>query len=87
MTSHDKELPSKYEIIGLASISVPLPDPLEQYLLDHENGMFMNERKELDDIFFNQGPILKHNFPIEILEDPPPPKGDPCLSLNNCLIL
>ena len=32
----DKELPSKDEIIGLASIVVPPSDPLEQYLLDHE---------------------------------------------------
>ena len=41
----DKELPSKDEIIGLASIVVPPIDPLEQYLLDHENDMFMNENK------------------------------------------
>ena len=33
---HDKELPSKDEIIGLASIAVPPNDPLEQYLVDHE---------------------------------------------------
>ena len=31
---HDKELPSKDEIIGLASIAVPPTDPLEQYLLE-----------------------------------------------------
>src|SRR6187399_2070771 len=35
----DKELPSKDEIIGLASIDVPPNDPLEQYLLDQENDM------------------------------------------------
>ena len=29
------KLPSKDEIIGLASIVVPPTDPLEQYLLDH----------------------------------------------------
>ena len=34
---HEKELPSKDELIGLASIVVPPTDPLEQYLLDHEN--------------------------------------------------
>ena len=73
---HDKELPSKDEIIGLASIVVPPTDPLEQYLLDHENDMFMNERREIDEIFFNQGPVLKHNLPVEILGDPPPPKDD-----------
>ena len=73
---HDKELPSKDEIIGLASIVVPPTDPLEKYLLDHENYMFMNERREIDEVFFNQRPILKHNLPVEILGDPPPPKGD-----------
>ena len=55
----DEELPSKDEIIGLASIAVPPNDPLEQYLLDHENDMFMNERSKLDKIFFNQIPFLK----------------------------
>ena len=49
----DKELPSKDEIIGLASIVVPPNDPLEQYLLDHENDMFMNERREIDEVFLN----------------------------------
>ena len=49
---HDKELPSKDEIIGLASIVVPPTDPLEQYLLDHENDMHMNERNKIDEIFF-----------------------------------
>jgi hypothetical protein len=79
---HDKELPSKDEIIGLASIAMPPTDPLEQYLLDHENDMFMNERREIDEIFFNQGPILKHNLPIVTLGDPPPPKGDPVFELK-----
>ena len=44
----DREPPSKDEIIGIASIAVPPTDPLEQYLLDHENDMFMNERREID---------------------------------------
>ena len=79
---HDKELPSKDEIIGLASIAVPPNDPLEQYLLDHENDMFMNERREIDEVFFKQGPILKHNLSVEILGDPPPPKGDPVFELK-----
>ena len=39
---------------------MPPTDPLEQYLLDHENDMFMNERKELDEIFFIQMHVLKH---------------------------
>ena len=79
---HDKELTSKDEIVGLASIVVPPNDPLEQYLLDHENDMFMNERREIDEVFFKQGPILKHNLPVEILGDPPPPKRDPVFELK-----
>ena len=75
-------MPSKDEIIGLASIAVPPNDPLEKYLLDHENDMFMNERREIDEVFFKQGPILKHNLPVEILWDPPPPKGDPVFELK-----
>ena len=42
---HEKELPSKDELIGLASIVVPPTDPLEQYLLDHENDLHMHEKK------------------------------------------
>ena len=42
----------------------------------------MNERREIDEILFNQGPILKHNLPVEILGDPPPPKGDPVFELK-----
>ena len=44
--------------------------------------MFMNERREIDEVFFKQEPILKHNLPIEILRDPPPPKGDPVFELK-----
>ena len=51
-------MPSKDEIIGLASIAVPPSDPLEQYLLDHENDMYMNERRKIDEVFFKQGPFL-----------------------------
>ena len=78
----EEELPSKDEIIGLASITVPPSDPLEQYLLDHENDMFMNERREIDEVFLKQGPILKHNLLVEILGDPPAPKGDPVFELK-----
>ena len=78
----EEELPSKDEIIGLASIAVPPSDPLEQYLLDHENDMFMNEKRELDEVFFKQEPILKNNLHVEILGDPPPPKGDPVFELK-----
>ena len=61
---------------------MPPNDPLEQYLLEHENDMFMNERREIDEVLFKQGPILKHNLPVEILGDPPPPKGDPVFELK-----
>ena len=56
--THDKDLSNKDDINGLASIAVPPADPLEQYLLDHENDMHMNERNEIDEIFFRRAPIL-----------------------------
>ena len=40
---HEKELPGKDELIGLASIAVPPTNPLGQYLLDHENDLHMHE--------------------------------------------
>ena len=55
---HEKELPSKDELIGLASIVVPPTNPLEQYLLDHENDLHMRERNEIDRILFEQQPLL-----------------------------
>jgi hypothetical protein len=79
---HDKELPTKHEMIGLASIAVPPTDPIEQYLLDHKNDMHMNERKEIDKVFFDQPPIHKHNLPVETLGGPPPPKGDHVFELK-----
>jgi hypothetical protein len=62
---------------------VPPTDPLEQYLLDHQNDMHMNVRNEIDEIFFRQAPILKHNLPVETLGDPLPPKSDPVFGLKN----
>ena len=38
--------------------------------------MHLHERNEIDKMFFDQQPILKHNLPIETLGGPPPPKGD-----------
>ena len=75
-------MPSKDEIIGHASIVVPPTDPLEQCLLDHENDFHMHERNQIDRIFFEQQPLLKHNLPIETLGGPPPPKGDPVFELK-----
>ena len=78
----EREPSSKDEIIGISSIVVPPTDPLGQYLLDHENDMFMKEREEIDEVFLKQEPMLKHNLPVEILGDPPPPKGDPVFELK-----
>ena len=33
-------------------------------------------------VFLQQGPILKHNLLVEILGDPPPPKGDPVFEIK-----
>ena len=76
----EKELRSKDELVGLASIAVPPTDPLEEYLLDHEDDMHLHGRYEIDKIFSEQQPLLKHNLPIETIGDPPLPKGDPVLN-------
>ena len=57
----------------------------EQYFLDHENYMFMNERREIDEVFLKQGPILKHNLHVETVGDPLPPKVNLCLKIGPCL--
>ena len=41
------------------------------------NDMHLHERNEIDKIFFEKCPLLKHNLLIETLGGPPPPKGDP----------
>ncbi|KAI5003622.1 hypothetical protein ZWY2020_030782 [Hordeum vulgare] len=79
---HEKELLSRDETIALASIVVPPTDPFEQYLLEHENDMHMDERDEIDRVVLEQYPILKNNLPVELLGDPPPPKGDPAFELK-----
>ena len=61
---------------------MPSTDPIEQYLLDHENDMHLHERNEIDKKFFEQHPLLKHNLPIETLGGPPPPKDDPVFELK-----
>ena len=61
---------------------MPPTDPLEQYLLDHENDLHMHEKNEIDKIFFEQRPLLKHNLPIETLGGPPPAKGDHVFELK-----
>ena len=44
--------------------------------------MHLCERNEIDKVFFEQQPILKHNLPIETLGGPPPPKDDPVFELK-----
>ena len=61
----------------IASIVVPPNDPLQQFMEDHENDMFMQEMEEIDEVFFRQPAILKHDLPVESLGTPTPPKGDP----------
>ena len=43
---------------NFSNITVPPTDPLEQYLLEHENDLHMHERNEVDKIFFEQHPLL-----------------------------
>ena len=42
----------RMKLLALPLFAVPPADPLEQYLLDHENDMFMNERRDIDEAFF-----------------------------------
>ena len=46
----------------------------------------MHERNEIDKIFFEQRPLLKHNFPIKTLGGPPPSKGDPVFELKQMTV-
>src|SRR4051812_11154357 len=76
-------LPSNDKIIeDIASIAIPPNDPLQQYMEDHENGMQMQERNELDEIFTRKIAILKHNLPVEPLGILAQPKEDPVFDLK-----
>ena len=44
--------------------------------------MFMQEREEIDEVFFRQPAILKHDLLVESLGTPTPPKGDPFFELK-----
>ena len=80
---HDKELPNEdLAIERIASIAIPPNDPLQQFMEEHENDMYMQERNELEDIFLDQPAIIKHNLPVESLGPPLPPKGDPVFELK-----
>ena len=80
---HDKELPNEdLAVERIASLAIPPNDPLQQFMKEHENDMYMQERNELEDIFLDQPAIIKHNLPIESLGPPLPPKGDPVFELK-----
>ena len=80
----NRKAPKPPEKIKVEPSVAPKPPsyPLEKYLLYHENDLHMQERNEIDRILFEQQPLLKHNFPIETLGGPPPPKGDPVFELK-----
>src|SRR4051812_14821618 len=64
---HGTDLSSNDKIIEeIASIPIPPNDPLQQFMEDHENDMHMQERNALDDIFFRQPAILKHNLRLNL---------------------
>ena len=80
---HDKELPNEdLAIERIASISIPPNDPLRQFMEEHENDMYMQEKNELEDIFLDRPAIIEHNLPVESLGLPLPPKGDPVFDLK-----
>lgn len=53
-----KELPQRDEIELIASIGIPLADPLEQYLLDQEGLANFEERQEIEDVFLSPATIV-----------------------------
>ena len=80
---YDKELPNEDLIIErIAFIDVPPNDLLHQYMEEHENDMFIQEREKIDEVFFRQPAILKHDLPVESLGTPTPPKRDPIFELK-----
>ena len=66
----------------ISSIAVAPNDPLQQFMEEHENDMFMQEINELEDILLRKHVILKHNLPVKPLGDLIPPKRDPVFELK-----
>ena len=64
-----------FEVAQLASVALAPNNALQQHLEDHVSEVFMEERNEIDEIFFRQ-PILKHHLPLEDLGTMSPPKED-----------
>jgi hypothetical protein len=51
----------------IASTGIPPADPLEQFLIDHENLTNDKERREINETFHFQPPLLKINIPPDPL--------------------
>jgi hypothetical protein len=63
------DLPNEdFRVEQLASIDVAPNNALQQYMEGHESEVFMEERKEIDEIFLRQPEMLKHDLPIELIE-------------------
>jgi hypothetical protein len=77
-TPYETELPNEnFKVEQLASIALAPNNALQQYMEDHESGVFMEERNGIDKILLRQPVMLKHNLPVEDLGTTLPPKEDP----------
>jgi hypothetical protein len=70
-----------FRVKQLASIALAPNNALQQFMEDHESDVYMKEREEIDDIFFHQPPLIKHNLPVKDLGTTLPPKEDPIFKL------
>ena len=78
-------MPNDYfKVEQLASVSLAPTNYIQQFMEDYEDGTFMEERNEIEDIFLRQ-PILKHNLKGEDLGKTLPPKEEPVFDLKPLL--
>ena len=81
-TPYESELPNEdFRVEQLASVSLAPTNYIQQFMEDHEDETFIEERNELEDIFLRQ-PNLKHNLKVEDLGKTLPTKEDPVFDLK-----
>jgi hypothetical protein len=82
-TSSENDMPNEnFRVEQLASIALAPNNALQQFMEDHKSDVCRKEREDIDDIFFRQPPLIKHNLPAEDLGTTLPPKEDPIFELK-----
>jgi hypothetical protein len=58
-TSYENDMPNEnFRVEQLASIALAPNNSLQQFMEDHESDVYRKERKEIDDIFLRQPPLI-----------------------------